>query len=335
MEILVTGGAGFIGSHTCIELINSGYKVIVIDNLCNSSIESLRRVEIITGHDITFYKLDIRDQVGLTDVFNKHSIDSVIHFAGLKVAGESINKPFDYYDTNFVGTLVLIRVMLAFKCKSLVFSSSAAVYGDSNLVLIKENFSLSPVNPYGRSKLMVEEFLQDFFVADKTWRIALLRYFNPIGAHESGQIGEEIKGVPNNLMPYISQVANGNLNKLQIFGGDYNTPDGTGVRDYIHVVDLARGHIDALKALDSPQVLISNLGTGLGYSVLDMIKSFEKASGKTIPYQIVDRRAGDIASSYADISISKEKLNWQAKYNLDQMCKDLWRWQSLNPQGYF
>jgi len=335
MKILVTGGAGYIGSHTCIDLVKSGYEVVVVDNLCNSSLESLKRLESLVDCNIPFHKVDVRDKVALTQVFEQYSIDGVIHFAGLKAVGESVEKPIEYYDTNVGGTFILAGVMREFDCKTFVFSSSATVYGDPYTVPIKEDFPLSVTNPYGRSKLMIEEFLQDVFVADDSWHIALLRYFNPVGAHKSGLIGEDPNAIPNNLIPYISQVAVGRLTKLSIFGGDYNTPDGTGVRDYIHVVDLAKGHVKALQALkDKPQVLIVNLGTGNGYSVLDMVKAFEKASGKNIPYQIVDRRAGDIATCYADPIFAEEKLGWKAKYKLDEMCEDTWRWQSMNPNGY-
>jgi len=335
MKILVTGGAGYIGSHTCIELIKAGYQVIVVDNLCNSSLESLRRVEKLSESDIPFYKVDVRDKTALAHVFEQHSVDGVIHFAGLKAVSESVENPIEYYDTNVGGTIALAEVMLEFNCKTFVFSSSATVYGDPHTVPIKEDFPLSATNPYGRSKLMIEEFMQDVFLADDSWHIALLRYFNPIGAHKSGLIGEDPNEVPNNLIPYISQVAVGKLEKLSVFGGDYDTPDGTGVRDYIHVVDLAKGHVKALQALkDKSQMLIVNLGTGNGYSVLDMVKAFEKASGKNIPYKIVDRRSGDIATCYADPTYAKEKLAWKAEYELDEMCKDTWRWQSMNPDGY-
>ena len=335
MKILVTGGAGYIGSHTCIELIKAGYEVIVIDNLCNSSLESLKRVESLADCNIPFHKMDIRDKDALIKIFEQYSIDGVIHFAGLKALGESVNKPFEYYDTNVGGAFILANVMREFGCKTFVFSSSATVYGDPNSVPIKENFPLSAVNPYGRSKLMIEEFLQDVFVADDSWHIALLRYFNPVGAHKSGLIGEDSNEIPNNLIPYISQVAVGKLKKLSVFGGDYDTPDGTGVRDYIHVVDLAKGHVKALRALqNNPQVLIINLCTGNGYSVLDMVKAFEKASGKEVPYQIVGRRPGDISICYADPSYAKEQLDWEAEYELDEMCEDAWRWQLKNPDGY-
>jgi len=335
MKILVTGGAGYIGSHTCIELIKAGYEVVVADNLCNSSLESLKRVEKLTGNNIPFYKIDMRDKAALTEVFEQHLIDGVIHFAGLKAVGESVEKPIEYYDTNVGGTFILAEVMRRFNCKMFVFSSSATVYGDPNIVPIKEDFPLSATNPYGRSKLMIEEFLQDVFVADDSWHIALLRYFNPVGAHKSGLIGEDPNDIPNNLIPYISQVAAGKLEKLSVFGGDYDTPDGTGVRDYIHVVDLAKGHVKALQALeDEPQVLTVNLGTGNGYSVLDMVKAFGKASGKAVPYQIVDRRPGDIATCYADSAYALERLGWRAERELDEMCEDTWRWQSQNPDGY-
>ena len=335
MKILVTGGAGYIGTHTCIELIKAGYDIVVVDNLCNSSLESLNRVEGLVGCNIPFYKVDVRDKIALTRVFEQHSIDGVIHFAGLKAVGESVKKPIEYYDTNVGGTFILADIMRGFGCKTFVFSSSATVYGDPHIAPIKEDFPLSVTNPYGRSKLMIEEFLQDVFVADDSWHIALLRYFNPIGAHKSGLIGEDPNDIPNNLIPYISQVAAGKLGKLSIFGGDYDTPDGTGVRDYIHVVDLAKGHVKALQALeDKPQVLIVNLGTGNGYSVLDMVKAFERISGRGVPYQIVDRRPGDIATCYADPAYAAEKLDWKAEYELDEMCEDTWRWQLQNPDGY-
>lgn len=335
MKILVTGGAGYIGSHTCIKLIEADYEVVVVDNLCNSSIESLKRVEKLVNSDIAFHKVDVRDKAALTQVFEKYSIDGVIHFAGLKAVGESVEKPFEYYYSNVGGTFILADVMREFGCKTFVFSSSATVYGNPHAVPIKENFPLSVTNPYGRSKLMIEEFLRDVFVADDSWRIALLRYFNPIGAHKSGLIGEDPNDIPNNLIPYISQVAVGKLEKLSVFGGDYDTPDGTGVRDYIHVVDLAKGHVKALQALKNKrQVLTVNLGTGNGYSVLDMVKAFENASGKEVPYQIVGRRPGDIATCYADPAYAAERLGWKAECGLDEMCEDTWRWQSQNPDGY-
>ena len=335
MKVLVTGGAGYIGSHTCIEIIKAGYEVVVVDNLCNSSLESLKRVEKLSNSNIPFYKVDVRDKVALTQVFEQHLIYGVIHFAGLKAVSESVDKPIEYYDINVGGTFILAEVMRKFNCKTFVYSSSATVYGNPHTVPIKEDFPLSVTNPYGRSKLMIEEFLQDVFVADNNWHIALLRYFNPVGAHKSGLIGEDPNGTPNNLMPYISQVAVGKLEKLSVFGGDYDSPDGTGVRDYIHVVDLAKGHVKALQTLENnPQVLTVNLGTGRGYSVLDMIKAFEKASGRVVPYQIVGRRLGDISTYYADPSYAAEKLGWRAKYKLNEMCEDTWRWQSQNPDGY-
>ena len=335
MKILVTGGAGYIGSHTCIELIKSGYEVVVLDNLCNSSLESLRRVEKLSGSNVLFYKVDIRDKAALVQIFEQHLFDGVIHFAGLKAVGESVGNPIEYYDTNVGGTFTLVEVMREFDCKVIIFSSSATVYGESPAVPIREDSPLSATNPYGRSKLMIEEFLQDVFVADNSWYIVLLRYFNPAGAHKSGLIGEDPCGIPNNLIPYILQVAAGKLDHLSVFGNDYDTPDGTGVRDYIHVVDLAKGHVKALQVLkDKPQVVVANLGTGNGYSVLDMIKAFEKFSGKTVPYKIVDRRPGDIAICYADSSYAEKKLDWKAEYGLDDMCKDAWHWQSMNPNGY-
>jgi UDP-glucose 4-epimerase len=335
MKILITGGAGYIGSHTCIELIKADFEVVVVDNLCNSSLESLKRVEQLVKSKIPFHKVDVRDKASLIEVFQEHSIDGVIHFAGLKAVGESIEKPIEYYDSNVGGTFILTEVMRMFNCKTFVFSSSAVVYGDPHIVPIKEDFPLSVTNPYGRSKLMIEEFLQDVFISNDSWKIALLRYFNPIGAHKSGLIGEDSNDTPNNLIPFISQVAVGKLDKLSIFGGDYDTPDGTGVRDYIHVVDLAKGHVKALQSLgNKPQVLTVNLGTGNGYSVLDMVKAFEKASGKDVPYQIVGRRAGDIATCYSDPGYAAEKLGWRAEHELDEMCEDTWRWQSQNPDGY-
>jgi len=335
MKILVTGGTGYIGSHTCVELIKSGYEVIVVDNLCNSSLESLRRVENLTGCNIPFHKVDLRDKVELIRVFEQHSIDGVIHFAGLKAVGESMDKPIEYYNNNVGGSFVLTEIMRDFGCKIFLFSSSATVYGDPYTLPIKENFPLLATNPYGRSKLMIEEFLRDVFVTDHSWRIALLRYFNPVGAHKSGLIGEDPNETPNNLIPYISQVAAGKLEKLSIFGGDYDTSDGTGVRDYIHVVDLAKGHVKALQALENkPQVLTVNLGTGNGYSVLDIVKAFEKASGKEISYQIVERRSGDIAVCYSDPTYAEEQLGWKAECGLDEMCEDTWRWQSQHPNGY-
>ena len=335
MIILVTGGAGYIGSHTCVELIESGYEIVVVDNLCNSSQESLNRVEKITGSTIPFHQCDIRDKEALRAVFNKYEVAAVIHFAGLKSVEESAKKPTEYYNNNVFGTISLIEIMTEYDCKMLVFSSSATVYGIPHTVPIKEDFPISATNPYGRSKLIIEEILQDIYNANSSWMIALLRYFNPIGAHKSGLIGEDPRGTPSNLMPYISQVAIGKLSQLSVFGGDYDTHDGTGVRDYIHVTDLAKGHVKALNALKAtPQVLTINLGTGNGYSVLDMVKAFEKSSGRSVPYKITDRRAGDVATCFTDPSFALEKLEWKADNNLDQMCEDAWRWQSMNPDGY-
>lgn len=336
MHILVTGGAGYIGSHTCLELLEAGHKVTILDNLSNSSRESIRRVEKLTGSSINFFKADLLDEQEVREVFNKATdTDAVIHFAGLKAVGESVEKPLDYYHNNITGTLNLCKVMQEFGVKNIVFSSSATVYGDPATVPIVEDFPLSCTNPYGRTKLMVEEILRDLAVPDPTWNIALLRYFNPVGAHKSGQIGEDPNGIPNNLMPYISQVAVGKLAELSVFGNDYSTPDGTGVRDYIHVVDLAIGHLRALEKLtESPGVVTYNLGTGQGYSVLDMVIAFEKASDKKVPYKIAPRRSGDIAQCWADPSLARKELNWEAKRGVVEMCEDTWRWQSSNPQGY-
>ncbi len=335
MKVLVTGGAGYIGSHTLIELNKAGFDFVVFDNLCNSSKESLTRVEKIIGKSINFVEGDIRDSQALSSVFENYDIDSVIHFAGLKAVGESVEKPHMYYDNNINGTLVLCEVMKKYGCKKIVFSSSATVYGDPHTTPIKENFPLSATNPYGRTKLFIEEMLRDIYVSDNSNKIVLLRYFNPVGAHESGAIGEDPNGIPNNLMPFISQTAVGKREYLSVFGGDYDTEDGTGVRDYIHVVDLAHGHVKALQKMDSiDEVLTVNLGTGNGYSVLDMVKAFEKASGKKVPFKIVDRRAGDIAKCFADPSFAKKVLDWEAIRGVDEMCEDSWRWQSNNPNGY-
>jgi UDP-glucose 4-epimerase len=326
--ILITGGAGYIGSHTCVELLGAGYKLVVIDNFSNSKPAVLGRVEQISGCPLTFMEVDIRDRGALRDVFRAHDIDAVIHFAGLKAVGESVAQPLRYYDNNISGSIALFEVMAESGVKTLVFSSSATVYGDPHSVPIREDFPLSATNPYGRSKLMLEEMLRDVFRADESWRIALLRYFNPVGAHESGTIGEDPNGIPNNLMPYITQVAIGRLPQLSVFGDDYPTPDGTGVRDYIHVVDLARGHLAALRALDGqPGVMTVNLGTGKGYSVLDMVRAFEQASGRPVPYRVVARRAGDVAQCYADASLAEYLLGWRAERGLDAMCRDSWRWQ--------
>ena len=336
MSVLVTGGAGYIGSHTVIELIENGYDVVVVDNLCNSKKISLERVEKIVGKKIKFYQIDVCDEEKLRDVFNKESISAVIHFAGLKAVGESCQKPLEYYRNNLISTLNLIKVMRDFGCKNLVFSSSATVYGQPKTVPIKEDFPLGPcTNPYGATKLMIEDMLRDIYKADNSFNIALLRYFNPIGAHKSGMIGEDPNGIPNNLMPYITQVAIGKLKQLNVFGNDYPTHDGTGVRDYIHVVDLAHGHILALKKLETNSGLVTyNLGTGKGYSVLDMVKAFEKASGRKIPYVIAPRRPGDVPECYSDPSKAKKEIGFECKYGLEEMCRDSWRWQSQNPNGY-
>ncbi len=335
MTVLVTGGAGYIGSHTCIELIQAGHTVLVLDNLVNSSAESLRRVEAIVQQPVDFVEGDIRDTELLDRVFSEHDIDSVVHFAGLKAVGESTEKPLDYYDNNVYGTLCLLQVMKRHGCKNLVFSSSATVYGDPHTVPIQEHFPLSATNPYGRSKLMIEDILRDLNASDSEWQVALLRYFNPVGAHKSGTIGEDPNGIPNNLMPFITQVAIGKREALSVFGSDYNTPDGTGVRDYIHVVDLAKGHVKAIEKLNSnPGCVAYNLGTGVGYSVLDMVKALEKASGNKVPYKLVDRRPGDIACCYADPAHAEQELGWRAELGLEDMMADSWRWQSQNPDGY-
>lgn len=335
MKVLVTGGAGYIGSHTVLQLLEAGHEVIVFDNLINSSEESLERVEKITGKSVTFYQGDLLDRRAITQVFKNHVIDSVIHFAGLKAVGESVEKPLLYYHNNITGTLILCELMKEFGVKNIVFSSSATVYGDPETIPITEGSKLSATNPYGRTKLMLEEILQDLNVSDSSLNIAILRYFNPIGAHESGMIGENPNGIPNNLVPYISQVAVGKMKKLSIFGNDYDTHDGTGVRDYIHVVDLAEGHLKALQKLETkPGVVIYNLGTGIGYSVLDVVKAFEKASGQKVPYVIKDRRPGDIATCYAEPGFASKELGWKATKSIDQMCVDTWRWQKNNPNGY-
>ncbi len=333
--ILVTGGAGYIGSHTVLELLSQGDEVIVVDNLSNSSQESLRRVEELTGKPPVFYKIDLLDQEALASPFSNHHIDAVIHFAGLKAVGESVEIPLRYYQNNITGTLNLLDIMQKNGVKRLVFSSSATVYGDPHSVPITEDFPVSATNPYGRSKLIIEEMLGDLYVSDGEWDIAVLRYFNPVGAHVSGRIGEDPNGIPNNLMPFISQVAVGKLEKLSVYGDDYETRDGTGVRDYIHVVDLAQGHLKALDHLmTKPGLVTVNLGTGQGYSVIEMIKAFESASGKSVAYQVVDRRTGDIAECYADTKKAYEILGWKASKGLKEMCRDAWRWQSNNPHGY-
>jgi len=340
--VLVTGGAGYIGSHTCVELLATGYTVIVVDNLDNSSRESLRRVEMISGQQPVFYQADIRDAEALRQIFADHDIGAVIHFAGLKAVGESVAMPLRYYENNIGGTLTLLMVMAEAGVKTMVFSSSATVYGAAEKMPIQEDFPLTATNPYGRCKLMIEEILRDLWVADQEWNIALLRYFNPVGAHLSGLIGEDPDGIPNNLMPFISQVAVGRLPELVVFGNDYCTPDGTGVRDYIHVVDLAQGHIATLDYLAKrplveggyPVVFTCNLGTGYGYSVLEMVKAFAKASGRKVAYRIAARRPGDIAECYADPSLALRELGWQAQRGLEEMCADTWRWQTKNPDGY-
>ena len=336
MAILVTGGAGFIGSHTCVELLDAGYEVIVVDNLCNSSQESLRRVEKITGKNVKFYEADIRDTDALNQIFDKESVECVIHFAGLKAVGESVVKPLEYYDNNISGTLRLCDVMRNHGVKNIIFSSSATIYGEPAFIPITEECPKGMcTNPYGWTKWMLEQILTDLHTADPEWNVVLLRYFNPIGAHKSGLIGEDPKGIPNNLMPYVAQVAIGKLECLGVFGNDYDTPDGTGVRDYIHVVDLAVGHVKALKKIhEKAGGCIYNLGTGVGYSVLDMVHAFEEASGKKVPYQIKERRAGDIASCYSDATKARKELGWTAERGLKEMCEDAWRWQSQNPNGY-
>lgn len=334
--IVVTGGAGYIGSHTCVELLQAGYELVVVDNLSNSSFEAVRRVEQLSGRKLTeFVRADVRDVEALSALFRRHPVEAVIHFAALKAVGESVTRPHDYYDNNLGGVLALTRVMAETGVKSLVFSSSATVYGDPARVPIDEDMPTTATSPYGSTKLMAEQILRDLANADPQWRVVLLRYFNPVGAHPSGRMGEDPHGIPNNLMPFVSQVAVGRLSRLRVFGGDYPTTDGTGVRDYIHVVDLARGHLQALLKLREPVgVLTCNLGTGCGYSVLEVIRAFERASGRSIPYDIVDRRAGDVAQCWADPARAAQLLGWHAEHGLDRMCEDAWRWQSLNPHGY-
>ncbi|NOT18332.1 MAG: UDP-glucose 4-epimerase GalE [Sulfuriferula sp.] len=329
MQILVTGGMGYIGSHTCVALLAAGHEVVIVDNLCNSKLRVLTKIQHISGKAPIFYDMDVRDKSQLDSVFKAHKIDAVIHFAGLKAVGESVTMPLEYYDNNVYGILVLAEVMADNHVFNLIFSSSATVYGDPANVPISENFPLSATNPYGRSKLIVEEMLRDLPVANARWHITLLRYFNPVGAHESGLIGEDPNGIPNNLMPYVAQVAAGKLAQLSVYGSDYPTPDGTGVRDYIHVVDLALGHVCALAALNKTAgVQTYNLGTGRGYSVLEMVAAFERASGKPVPYRIAPRRAGDIASCYADASLAAQELGWHAQRDIDAMCRDSWHWQT-------
>lgn len=336
MRILVTGGAGYIGSHTCVELLNAGHEVVVVDNLCNSSEKALNVVREITGKPLAFYEADLLDREAMDKIFDKEKIDAVIHFAGLKAVGESVAKPLEYYHNNITGTLILCDAMRNHGVKNIIFSSSATVYGNPAFIPITEECPKGKItNPYGQTKGMLEQILTDFHTADPEWNVVLLRYFNPIGAHKSGNMGENPKGIPNNLVPYISQVAVGKLEKLSVFGNDYDTPDGTGVRDYIHVVDLAIGHVKALKKIeDKSGVSIYNLGTGKGYSVLEIVKAFEKACGKEIPYVIRERRPGDIATCYSDPAKAKAELGWEAERNLDEMCEDTWRWQSGHPNGY-
>ncbi len=335
MKILVTGGAGYIGSHTCVELLDAGYEVCIVDDFSNSKPEVLNRIREITNKDFAFYELDVADKENMRKVFIKHKPDAVIHFAGYKAVGESVAQPLKYYRNNLGSTLTLCELMDEFDVKRLVFSSSATVYGMPETVPIRENFPLSTTNPYGATKLMQENIFRDIAVSDSEWSIALLRYFNPIGAHKSGRIGEDPNGIPNNLMPYITQVAIGKRECLSVFGDDYNTPDGTGVRDYIHVVDLALGHLKAVqKVLSTTGIDAYNLGTGNGYSVLEMVHAFEKACGKSVNYKIAPRRSGDVATCYADPSYAKEQLGWQAVRELDEMCEDAWRWQKNNPNGY-
>ena len=335
MSILVTGGAGYIGSHTCVELLNAGHDVVVVDNLSNSKPEALMRVRQITGKGVRFFEVDIRDRSGLSRVFSDNRITDVIHFAGLKAVGESVAQPLSYYHNNVGGTLALCEVMNRYNVNSMVFSSSATVYGDPVSVPIREDFSLSATNPYGRSKLMIEEILRDLCVSDKDWKVTLLRYFNPVGAHASGLIGEDPEGVPNNLVPYITQVAVGKLNELKVFGDNYDTVDGTGVRDYLHVVDLAQGHLAALRHLQEQQaVLAVNLGSGRGHSVLEVVRAFEQATGVRIPFRVVERRPGDIAECYADASLALELFGWKTERSLEDMCRDAWHWQRSNPDGY-
>ena len=336
MAILVTGGAGFIGSHTVVELQQAGYDVVVMDNLSNSSEKSLERVTELTGKPVTFYKADLLDRASMEEIFEKETIDSCIHFAGLKAVGESVQKPWEYYHNNITGTLLLLDVMKKYNVKNIVFSSSSTVYGVPETIPVTEECPKGDItNPYGQTKGMLEQILTDIQKADTDWNVVLLRYFNPIGAHKSGIIGENPNGIPNNLMPYITQVAVGKLEQLGVFGDDYDTPDGTGVRDYIHVVDLAKGHVKAIvKITENPGLKIYNLGTGVGYSVLDIVKNFEEATGVKIPYNIKPRRAGDIACNYADASLAKKELGWVAENGIKEMCEDSWRWQSMNPNGF-
>ncbi len=334
-NILVTGGAGYIGSHTCLELLAHGYQITVIDNLVNSKIEAINRIKNLSGHEISFYQIDMRNEDALTTLFKEHRFSMVIHFAGLKAVGESVAKPLEYYHNNVTGTLTLLKVMQKYDVKNIVFSSSATVYGNPQTIPVTESHPLSAINPYGATKLVIEKMLKDLYMSDSAWNVIILRYFNPVGAHESGRIGEDPRGIPNNLMPYIAQVAVGRLPYLQIFGNDYPTSDGTGVRDYIHVVDLAEGHIAACEKLkENPGYLIYNLGTGRGYSVLEMVHAFEKVSDRKIPFKFVDRRPGDVAALFADVSKAQAELGWVARRGIEEMCRDTWRWQSQNPSGY-
>ena len=333
--ILVTGGAGYIGSHTCLELLEAGYRVVVVDNLCNSKSDSLSRVEELTGQDIQFHLGDLREMSEARDLFRREAIDAVIHFAGLKAVGESTEIPVAYYQNNVGGTCNLLKAMQEAGCRNIVFSSSCTVYGAPDTLPLAEDNPLSAFNPYGRTKLVIEDMLRDLAAADPAWNISILRYFNPVGAHASGEIGEDPQGIPNNLMPYITQVAVGELEQLSVFGGDYDTPDGTCIRDYIHVVDLARGHISALKKLEeNPGLITHNLGTGQGYSVLEVIKAFEQANGREIPYRVTARRPGDAPAVYSDPTKAERELGWKAEHGIEAMCRDAWSWQQKNPKGY-
>lgn len=335
MAILVTGGAGYIGSHTTVELLNAGYEVVIVDDYSNSKPEVLNRIKEITGKEFSFHEVNILNKPALEKVFQAHDLEAVIHFAGYKAVGESVAKPLKYYHNNLTGTFVLAELMEQYNVKKMVFSSSATVYGMNNESPLTENLPLSTTNPYGTTKMMIEQILQDVYKADNTWSIALLRYFNPIGAHESGRIGEDPNGIPNNLMPFITQVAVGKRKELNVFGDDYDTPDGTGVRDYIHVVDLAKGHLKAVeKVLETEQIEAYNLGTGTGYSVLDVVTNFEEATGQKVPHVIMERRPGDIGTCYSDATKAAKELNWTATFNLAEMCRDSWKWQSENPNGY-
>lgn len=331
MKIFVTGGLGYIGSHTTVELLNCGHEVIIADNLYNSNLVVLKKIENITGKKPKFYKIDLLDEKSVETIFKENNIDAIIHFAAYKAVGESCSMPIEYYHNNISSTVVVLKMMKKYNVKNFVFSSSATVYGDAEVMPIKEDYPLSATNPYGRTKLMIEDILRDIYKSDNSWNIAILRYFNPVGAHKSGEIGENPKGIPNNLMPYITKVASDELKELSVFGDDYNTNDGTGVRDYIHVVDLAKGHIKALEKLNTNSGLVTyNLGTGNGYSVLDLVKAFSKASGKEIPYKIVGRRAGDIAVCYADPTKANNELGWKVEKSIEEMCEDSWRWQENN-----